>query len=404
MIAHMTWSLKSERVTNRLASPWIRVCGRRISAYQFFGLAGLTLGVALTTSLASYRGLSPLVIAAILVAAVATFFLLIMARVAVSGEERITYYHHELAVLAVAALLLLAMGEPLLPYLDLTVLGIGIFLVLGRVGCFKVGCCHGRPHSRGVHYRQEHAETGFPCEYVGVPLFPIQLVESGWVLSIVVAGTAMVLAGWPDGAALSFYAVGYGTGRFGFEFLRGDAGRRYQWGFSEAQWISVAILIGFVAAEAFGVVPVFPWHAGPAVVISLTMIAVAAKRAVDKNGLHYLLTARHIGELAEGLERIEEVAAAWPGHTPVNPPRVAIARTSLGIQVSFGKVQSRESLVNCYTISRRGESMSLKSAEAVASLIRSLRRSDETCRIVEGNHGIFHVLLSPVSPGLRELR
>jgi prolipoprotein diacylglyceryltransferase len=404
MIAHKTLSHKSERVTKRLTSPWISLCRRRICAYQFFGFAGLTLAAALTSSLAYYRGLSPFVLAAILGAGVAIFFVLILARVAVTGEERITYYHHELAVLAGGALLLKFLGEPLLPYLDLTVLGIGVFLMLGRVGCFRMGCCHGRPHPRGVRYRQEHAETGFSCEYVGVPLFPIQLVESGWVLSIVVAGTAMVLAGWPDGAALSFYAVAYGIGRFGFEFLRGDAGRRYQWGFSEAQWFSVAILIGFVAAEAFGALPVSPWHAGAAVMISLTMIAVAVKRAVDKNGLHYLLTARHIGELAEGLGRIEEVAAALPRQTPVNPSRVAIARTSLGIQVSFGTAQSLDSLVNYYTISRRGESMSLKSAQAVANLIRSLRRSDEPCRIVEGTHGIFHVLLSPVSPGLRELR
>ena len=70
-----------------------------------------------------------------------------------TGEERIIYYRHEIAVMVVAALLLWLLRQPLLPYLDVTILGIGMFLTCGRMGCFMVGCCHGRPHDWGVCYR-----------------------------------------------------------------------------------------------------------------------------------------------------------------------------------------------------------------------------------------------------------
>src|SRR5439155_22019386 len=101
-------------------------------------------------------------------------------------------YHHEIDVMINAALLLWLLGQPLLPYLDLTILGIGMFLACGRVGCLMVGCCHGRPHSWGVRYKQEHADAGFAPYYVGVRLFPIQAVESLWVLSIVIVGNFFV--------------------------------------------------------------------------------------------------------------------------------------------------------------------------------------------------------------------
>jgi prolipoprotein diacylglyceryltransferase len=354
------------------------------------------MATGLAMFLAAHQGLSLFVVAAILLAAVITFFVLTMARLSVTGEERITYYHHELAVLAVATVLLRLSGKPILPYLDLTILGIGVFLVFGRLGCFRMGCCHGRPHERGIRYREEHADAGFSREYVGVPLFPIQLVESGWALSIVAAGTAMVLTGRPAGTALSLYAVSYGVGRFCFELMRGDPGRLYLWGFSEAQWLSVAILYTVAAAEASSRLPFSSWHAGAAAVLSLAMIVVAVKRASDTNRRHHLLNARHIGELAEGLDRLAQAAVARPAERkPGKLSRIPIARTSLGIQISLGAVRTQEICLSHYTLSRRDESLTLESAQAVARLIRYLARSDGTVKIVEGNHGIFHVLISP---------
>jgi hypothetical protein len=142
-------------------------------------------------SLVTYLGLSPLVLVWLVLTAVLTFLALAMVTKIITGEENLIYYHHEIAVMVVAACLLNLLYQPVLPYLDITILGLGTFLAFGRVGCLMVGCCHGRPHGRGVCYRAEHAAAGFTPYLVGVRLFPIQAVESVWVFSIVVVGVCL---------------------------------------------------------------------------------------------------------------------------------------------------------------------------------------------------------------------
>src|SRR5258705_1231483 len=156
------------RYLDRIVRPEVHLLHTTWSAFQVCGYTGLALAFAMVLTLVIYLGLSPIVITAILLAAVLTFFGLVMATKIITGEEQIIYYHHEIAVMVVAALSLWLLGQPLLPYLDLTILGIGMFLACGRVGCLMVGCCHGRPHSWGVCYRQEHAAAGFTSYYVGV--------------------------------------------------------------------------------------------------------------------------------------------------------------------------------------------------------------------------------------------
>src|SRR5262249_38293875 len=146
--------------------------------------------------------------------------------------------------------LLRILGQPALPYLDITILGVGAFLVFGRIGCFMVGCCHGRPYRWGVRYRDKHASAGFPRYLVGVPLFPIQLVESAIVLGVVCVGIAIALQRATPGEALAWYVAAYGVARFSLEFLRGDAERPYYLGFSQPQWISL-ILIALLVFEEF---------------------------------------------------------------------------------------------------------------------------------------------------------
>src|SRR5215471_17085213 len=170
---------------NRLARTETRVLTRSLPAFQVCGYTGLGLAVLLAIVLTRYLGLSPITMILIVAASVPTFLGLVMATKIITGEERIIYYHHEIAVVLAAALLLLLLRRPILPYLDLTILGVGTFLAFGRVGCFMVGCCHGRPNRWGVSYSAGHAAAGFTHFYVGVRLFPIQLVESLWVAAVV---------------------------------------------------------------------------------------------------------------------------------------------------------------------------------------------------------------------------
>src|ERR1043166_8072387 len=129
---------RANAVFDRLARPHVRIAGREVSSYFFCGIIGVVAAVVLAQALVAHRGGSPSIMGAIVVAAMLTFIALVMAQKLVTGEERIIYYHQEIGVMVVAALLLGAVREPPLLYLDATLLGIGAFLACGRIGCTMV--------------------------------------------------------------------------------------------------------------------------------------------------------------------------------------------------------------------------------------------------------------------------
>ncbi len=252
------------------------------SVFRYCGYIGLITAVIVIIALAPRLRLSTMVAFGALSVAVMTFLCLAMLTKIITGEERLIYYHHQIAILSVVAILLKLLRQPVLPYLDITILGIGAFLFSGRIGCLMVGCCHGKPHHWGVCYSEEHREAGFTPYLVGVRLFPVQMLESLFVLFVVIIGAAMVLgASSRPGEALAWYVIIYGAARFFFEFLRGDPDRPYFAGFSEAQWTSL-ILMSLVALSEFsGKLPSNPWHAGVVLVVPLTMLALFIKRKLN---------------------------------------------------------------------------------------------------------------------------
>jgi hypothetical protein len=305
------------RSLDRVVRPELRLLRWQVSAFKSCGYIGLALAVLLAAILVAFQNLSLWVLACIIVSAVLTFLGLALFTKVLTGEERLVYYHHEIAVVSVAAGLLWLLHEPTLPYLDVTILGIGTFLVWGRIGCLMVGCCHGRPYPWGVCYCSEHVRAGFTAYYVGVRLFPIQAVESLWVLGIVLVGTGMVLGRRAPGEALAWYIVTYDVGRFHIEFLRGDPKRPYRWGFSEGQWISVLLTAAVVWAELSGVLVLHIWHAAALTWLMLTMIVVALERRWHQNPGHQLYHPAHVQELAAALEQVSNAAIVWTG--PVMP-------------------------------------------------------------------------------------
>ncbi|MEZ4362097.1 MAG: hypothetical protein R3B48_18055 [Kofleriaceae bacterium] len=75
----------------------------------------------------------------------AAFVLTSAAASAIKGREWLVLYHALFAALTSVTLVGFLVGADLRRVLDLSTLGIGAFLVFGRLGCFHVGCCHGRP-------------------------------------------------------------------------------------------------------------------------------------------------------------------------------------------------------------------------------------------------------------------
>ena len=160
------------------------------SAFHACGIVGLVFAVALGLWLTRRQGLSTSVILILSAASVAALLGQTLVMKVLTGEEELVYYRHEVAIIAVAAVTLWLLGHPIWPYLDITLLAVGVFLACGRFGCLMVGCCHGRPHAWGIRYSPAHADAGFTRHYVGIRLFPIQLVESLWVVTTGVIGIA----------------------------------------------------------------------------------------------------------------------------------------------------------------------------------------------------------------------
>jgi hypothetical protein len=375
-----------------LARPQISFRGRNRSAFLIWGCMGLGVASIVTVVLAIQLSLSPIVMIFITGAAVSTFFVLALLIKLVTGEEQHVHYHHEVAILVLTAALLWISDNPILPYLDLTVVGKGIFLAVGRIGCFLVGCCHGQPCSWGVRYRQEHADAGFPYYYVGVRVFPSQLLESVWVLVITTFGIFLLLSGQPFGTCFSWYIVSYGVGRFFMEFFRGDPERPYLCGFSEAQWTSVVLIALVMIAELAGFLPLHLTQPPFVVTVVLVMTAIALKRSLEPRATRQLLNPRHVGELAAALQLITDLAAE-PDSTSLD--QVQIARTSLGVQVSASRLRSTSDRTYHYAFSHCDGGMTEKTARLLGLLIVRLRAANNSTVFVPGTEGVFHLLINP---------
>jgi hypothetical protein len=372
-----------QAIVDKLLRPEVHVLHRSWPSFQVCGYTGLACAIFLSMSLVIHQGLSPWVVAGIILVAVLTFLAQAMLTKIVTGSEDLVYYRHEVAVLCMAALFLWIVHQPVLPYIDATQLGIGIFLACGRVGCLMVGCCHGCPHRWGVCYRDEHARAGFAPYLVGVRLFPSQALESLWVLCIVVVGSLLVLTGHKPGTALAWYVVTYDIGRFYSEFMRGDVERPYALGFSEAQWVSVLLLCIVVCAEVAGLLPFQWWHALAAFAVICTMVVVSLRRRFQHISMYRLLHPYHVKEIAGALERVSREIAAG----------IQVERTSLGIQLSYSYIKSETGEFYHYTLSHSSEDIVEDAARMIAKLIMQLRHHARQNRLVRSRPGIFHLLI-----------
>lgn len=114
-----------------------------------------------------------------------------------------------------------------------------LFHSIGRIGCLCAGCCYGMEyHGFGsiTFYNTDFAPTG-------IPLFPMQIVESicNLLIFIVILLTYKKFKGTLK--TISLYAILYSIVRFILEFYRGDIARGILLGLSTSQWISIALFI-----------------------------------------------------------------------------------------------------------------------------------------------------------------
>jgi len=303
------------------------VAGRQVPAFRSCGIAGFYVALVVSFGGALVTGRSLLVMGATAAVCALSFYAYAYARRRLAGHERLVLLEHVWFAEACAAALLVALREPVLPYLDLVSVALCLFLAAGRVGCLLTGCCHGRPSLLGVRYDQRHVHDGFPRHLVGVRLFPVQAVEALALLLIGAGGAAGLRAAAPGGV-LVWTLAAYAVVRFGLEGLRGDA-RPHWLGLSQSRWMAL-VEMGVASWLAPGA-PRLSTSLGALAVLGATaVVAVVARRRGDRPR-RALLRPEHVREVAalaaQSLERAPDVGSPVAHRTACG---VSVAAAAVG--------------------------------------------------------------------------
>lgn len=236
------------RRLDALASTRHPLGGVEVPTYLAAGAVGVAAGLAAVTSLGLARGLPVAMLGALSVAMLAAFVVVGVLRRVVTGRESHVLLEGVLVALAAAGAAAWGAGMSVAAALDVMVVGLGVFLVAGRVGCFLSGCCHGRPCALGVRYgRGTVHET-----LVGIRLFPLQLAEAAVIALLTGVAALMVIGGAAAGSAVWGWLVGYAVTRLVLDPARGDA-RSRRGPLTEAQWLALGVVVARVAVEVRGV-------------------------------------------------------------------------------------------------------------------------------------------------------
>ena len=115
---------------------------------------------------------------------------------------------------------------------------IPLFHFFGRIGCFLVGCCYGVESHIGFTYNHS-----IVTQANHINRFPIQLVEATYNLALFSLLFYLLKKNKMQGKILGLYLLLYPTGRFIFEFFRGDEYRGFIFGISTSQFISILLII-----------------------------------------------------------------------------------------------------------------------------------------------------------------
>ena len=384
---------KGNSIWDHLAQISISVHGRQFPIFQSLGYTGFFLSLTQCLLLARHLGLSELTLLGVTGTVILVFYILMMITKILANREVMIYYHQEIAVIATSALFLRLTRQPVLPYLDVVVLSLGLFLGFGRVGCFMVGCCHGRPCRWGVRYGGNHVDAGFPRYLAGVTLFPIQAVESLLAFCLVGCGLFIILKPHAPGSVFLFYVVGYGYARFCFEFFRGDADRRYLFGFSEAQWTSCLVALCALGAARENLLPRSPWHLiGTVAMIAIAVVA-SIRRNVDRSRRFDFLHPMHVREISEALALMKLLPQeqAVEGSAK-NVKILCIFQTSAGYQLSGSVRTSGSPVVEHCSISSRRNKLSEKTVRIFSTLLTQLEGHRGSSDLIRTSSGVFHVV------------
>lgn len=309
------------------------------------------------------------------------------------GRENLVFYQFTLTILIVLGIFYFAAGQPVLAWLDLYTLGLGLFTFFGRQGCLMAGCCYGVPHKVGVCYGHKHHDSGFPRWLQGIRLFPTQAIESLAGLLICLTGSLLVLGKMPPGSALAWYYTLYDSMRYFLEFRRGDAERPYWKGLSEAQWTAVLMTTTISILEITSVLPFFAWHLGLTALLWIVSAVVIWRWYQKSPAERRLFTLTHKDEIGKLLQsgKLDQTTLV-PGKDGNRYRVPEMCMTSRGLKMTRQKRTAPNGAVTWHIgISLDQGTLEPSQAQRLAAVIKRLSHCGGT--VTKGKEGVYHLVL-----------
>ena len=379
---------------DELVRPEITIAGRKFNHYHFWVNTGVVVGTVVLFALTWSAAVSLPVMTGIVIM-VSLLSLFLFKSTAIFGKSypflnwaRRGVYHFQILALIFTVTFLVLLKEPVLKYLDILVIAMLIYQAFGRIGCFMAGCCHGRPHSWGVCYGQKHAATRYIYFNQQVRLYPVQAIESAWLFLLTFVTISNLYSAQPDGQNVALYVIGYGLGRFFFEFMRGDLEKKYYLGFSEPQWTAVILSCGVLILELIKILPLHAWHFFAAGSMMLVIIVLNILRVYKPLSFHQVLQPDHIAEVYQTVDWLKQQSMLLP--VPVSGMPLS-GTTSTGIRISLQDDHSGNNSI-CLHLSHPKNQLRKSSAKIMARLIMRLGKYEQY-QLAERSGGAFELVI-----------
>ena len=139
---------------------------------------------------------------------------------------------------------------PIAASLDILLASLSGVHVIGRLGCFFAGCCHGR--ATDLPWGVRFTSGAVAPNLRGVPVHPTQLYEAFCELVLFSVLVRLAPRRRFDGQLALTYALSYACIRFVIEFFRGDPVRGFVLGWlSTSQFLSLLIFTGAASGLAW---------------------------------------------------------------------------------------------------------------------------------------------------------
>jgi prolipoprotein diacylglyceryltransferase len=349
------------------------------SLFPILGFTGFVFAVIASAVLIYLKQLFWLPFIIMVITTILAFLILAFAEKIISGNENYVLYRQLLFSIVCVSFALSFLNTPILPYLDVYVCGFGVFHIFGRIGCYKAGCCHGRPFVFGNKYNESYRSQGFPGYLIDVVLFPVQIAEAIGIAIITLYCANLFFAdSCVPGIVLAWYLIFYASLRFMLEFLRGDTDRPYFTTLSEAQWTSLFIMIFISAGSYFKFLPLSFMQICIALFFIITAVVVYLIKKINPSW--NISNAVHLKELGSILNKL----------VPGNNGSPYVHTTSLGLILSLS-VQEKDKYICSLSYIGKGKPSSF--IKHSFRQIKLLKFRNKKVEMKKGNNGIHHYII-----------